>query len=389
MQLLQSLEERMKAWNSTQLMGDLFLKLLPFLRIYSIYTSNYERSSSTCQELLEHNPAFHAFCNDKATNEARCHLAPLNSFLILPVQRIPRYRLLLEDLVKHTAPAHPDYKHLEESLVTINQVAKEVNEEMKAQEARKKLLDMQARVGSCFQLVAPHRVFVREGLVWKVCRKTNKRRTFLLFNDLLIYGEDTLAYGFSFHRKIDVDVMCVKDHPDSPTLKNAFSIGSSQKSFITFTDTPEEKAEWLAALNDCLEQYRKRQRSFSNVEHANSKAFQAPVWQTDSEVVECTMCKVPFSMLNRRHHCRLCGFVVCGTCSAQKMPIPAFTDKQRVCITCFSMYNDAVAAPSPATPPPTSAAAPSSVPQPTQAPSPRGPPPRPPPLTQEQRVHGQ
>ena len=33
----------------------------------------------------------------------------LESYLIMPIQRIPRYNLLLEDLVMHTWPEHPDY----------------------------------------------------------------------------------------------------------------------------------------------------------------------------------------------------------------------------------------------------------------------------------------
>lgn len=41
-------------------------------------------------------------------------------------------------------------------------------------------------------------------------------------------------------------------------------------------------------------------------------------------------------MLNRRHHCRNCGSVVCGNCSKNKFLIPSQSKTPvRVCDTCF------------------------------------------------------
>ncbi|RLV90336.1 Vacuolar segregation protein PEP7 [Spathaspora sp. JA1] len=34
-------------------------------------------------------------------------------------------------------------------------------------------------------------------------------------------------------------------------------------------------------------------------------------WQADLEVSHCSICFVKFNLLNRRHHCRLCGSIVC------------------------------------------------------------------------------
>lgn len=35
-------------------------------------------------------------------------------------------------------------------------------------------------------LLIPGRIFIREGMLWKVCRKGVKRRQFFLFNDVLV-----------------------------------------------------------------------------------------------------------------------------------------------------------------------------------------------------------
>ena len=54
----------------------------------------------------------------------------LEAYLILPVQRIPRYELLLKDLLKHTSKYHRDYEFLEKSVKEIKQVATFVNEKL-------------------------------------------------------------------------------------------------------------------------------------------------------------------------------------------------------------------------------------------------------------------
>jgi hypothetical protein len=62
-------------------------------------------------------------------------------------------------------------------------------------------------------------------------------------------------------------------------------------------------------------------------------------WVPDSDpaAASCACCAAPFDALQRRHHCRRCGRVVCGACSpqTQKMPLLAFYEPVRVCRECF------------------------------------------------------
>jgi lipid-binding SYLF domain-containing protein len=45
-------------------------------------------------------------------------------------------------------------------------------------------------------------------------------------------------------------------------------------------------------------------------------------WQEDDSVSLCNICKIEFNMVTcKKHHCRLCGLVVCDTCSQHKMII--------------------------------------------------------------------
>ncbi|KAM3125233.1 hypothetical protein CJI97_003764 [Candidozyma auris] len=42
-------------------------------------------------------------------------------------------------------------------------------------------------------------------------------------------------------------------------------------------------------------------------------------WQPDGDVTSCVLCDTSFTLFNRRHHCRKCGRVVCGSCSSQSV----------------------------------------------------------------------
>lgn len=67
----------------------------------------------------------------------------------------------------------------------------------------------------------------------------------------------------------------------------------------------------------------------------------ASVWIPDSEVTECQMCMKPFSFLVRKHHCRLCGRVICGECSKYRMVLEETNKPVRVCCSCyFGHMND-------------------------------------------------
>jgi len=46
-----------------------------------------------------------------------------------------------------------------------------------------------------------------------------------------------------------------------------------------------------------------------------------PQWQPDDSSDVCLICQSQFGLLNRRHHCRACGQLVCGRCSTARLPI--------------------------------------------------------------------
>lgn len=64
-------------------------------------------------------------------------------------------------------------------------------------------------------------------------------------------------------------------------------------------------------------------------------------WVPDETESICMVCRREhFTMFNRRHHCRRCGRLVCGSCSSKKMVVEGCRENPtRVCDQCYSYYN--------------------------------------------------
>ncbi|GMF65242.1 unnamed protein product [Phytophthora lilii] len=62
-------------------------------------------------------------------------------------------------------------------------------------------------------------------------------------------------------------------------------------------------------------------------------------WREDDESACCQVCFAMFTKLSRRrHHCRVCGELVCGACSQDQVALTdKFTTPRRACVACSSL----------------------------------------------------
>jgi len=104
--------KRIEEWDTNDCIGDIFSTFAPMLKMYIAFVSNYMQSVKRIQALTKDRPWFANFVTHlKRTNKS---LRGLESYLILPVQRLPRYVLLLREVRKHTPKSHKDYGLLEQ-----------------------------------------------------------------------------------------------------------------------------------------------------------------------------------------------------------------------------------------------------------------------------------
>ncbi|XP_070070566.1 hepatocyte growth factor-regulated tyrosine kinase substrate isoform X1 [Drosophila takahashii] len=91
------------------------------------------------------------------------------------------------------------------------------------------------------------------------------------------------------------------------------------------------------AIKDTMTILKAKGHTFPELREADAMftADTAPNW-ADGRV--CHRCRVEFTFTNRKHHCRNCGQVFCGQCTAKQCPLPKYgIEKEvRVCDGCFA-----------------------------------------------------
>jgi len=109
----------------------------------------------------------------------------LFSLLIMPVQRVPRYVLLLRELIKHTPKTHPDYENLVRAQKMMEEVGQRIN--TRRGEFDDRLVVAKENAALLLrprELTQRHRRLIRTGMV--TSRDEGGKLHLALFNDLLV-----------------------------------------------------------------------------------------------------------------------------------------------------------------------------------------------------------
>jgi len=269
----------------------------------------------------------------------------LGAFLILPVQRIPRYVLLIMDLIKNTELDHHDYASLTEALSKMKTVADHIEESIIAAENSQKCLAIHNSflILKDVKILEPGRRFIHEGVLIKQCRRDRKPRQFYLFTDCIIYAFESpgIPGKYILSGEITLNVLTVVDIADEAELffKHTLKFEAKGKSFFVFAASAEEKENWYEAINTATRSLEEKKHTLKVQDQIDSFMVEkAPTWVPDARATNCKCCGQLFRFGVRKHHCRNCGFVVCGACSRNRMIVPAVSDKfpERVCNNCFS-----------------------------------------------------
>ncbi|EGC39000.1 hypothetical protein DICPUDRAFT_27726 [Dictyostelium purpureum] len=175
-------------FNSNITIGDLFLEKCEFLKDnYANYINNYDNSYQRIKRLRKGNSIFDEIVNTFEIFQDSNNGLDLYSYLIMPIQRIPRYLLLLKELIKYTPMNHPDYQMLINAKENIKRVADHVNESKMVVENKRKISSIQESISQIpFNLMDKERTYIREGFL-EIEDTFKKDSYFFLFSDILLY----------------------------------------------------------------------------------------------------------------------------------------------------------------------------------------------------------
>ncbi|KYQ90374.1 pleckstrin (PH) domain-containing protein [Tieghemostelium lacteum] len=258
-ELLKRLKERAEAWDHRQKVGDIFVSLSHFLKVYKTYCLNYDQAIE-CLQNAKKNEKFQLFIKSILDHPDNQGTQSLESLLINVVQRIPRYILLLQDLFKHTWSDHVDYENLKTAIKMVTIVANEVNSSIKMAESQSKVLEIQKNlVGFDQELVCPSRHFIKRGVISNCKLDTNRftkdsdEMIYLLFNDslLLVTGNSSDSrLQFKYFFELTDNQTRVKDMDDSQVIKNSFQLISGVVTLIFACQSAKEKQDLVQHIQN-------------------------------------------------------------------------------------------------------------------------------------------
>ncbi|XP_023224340.1 titin-like isoform X3 [Centruroides sculpturatus] len=344
--LLNDLKDRIEHWEETGKIADVIVKIGPFLKLYSSYIRDFDSLEAAFDDARRKYPLF-----DQITKEfemsSHCKKLALKHYMLKPIQRIPQYRLLLQEYLQNLTEDSPDYADTVNALQIVSEVANHANETLKLGDNFQKLVSIQNSILGSYEIVRPGRIFLKEGELMKLSRKEMQPRWFILFNDSLFYliCMQQGLYKVNYELPLTGMKVSIPQHQD---YKNEFSIISVTRSFTLAARSLEERQEWVDALNKAIEENASKRSTFTTAMLQKDKgeksdnAFvlgkQAPVWIPDARVTMCQLCTREFTVTFRRHHCRACGKVVCSLCSGNKAPLQ-YRNFQvaKVCDECFQV----------------------------------------------------
>uniref|UniRef100_A0A6B2L4J4 Uncharacterized protein n=1 Tax=Arcella intermedia TaxID=1963864 RepID=A0A6B2L4J4_9EUKA len=313
-------------------LGDILIQYMPFFQNYGDYVSGYDKAIYTFEKMMKQ-PALQKWFSNIQANEPLAKGLNFDAFLIKPVQRVPRYKLFIDRLLKCTPQDDPDFPKLPAALEKCDKIAHVINSAKEKQIQREFMSKIAEKIDCGNELLMiPGRSFVKDIQIDKITRKSKRQpRHLFLFTDVLMVATDTLTERCVVQVKLQLKGSEVKDLPDDVEngFLNRFQFLSYPKSLELAAASKEEKDKWMELL---LARIQEADKSLG------SKIKVIPMFEPDAKVKRCPICSEKFTAVFRKHHCRQCRRVVCGNCTKHKRKLPSQSEgerKKRVCDDCW------------------------------------------------------
>eukprot|EP00122_Pirum_gemmata_P008569 Pgem_evm1s7903 len=172
------------------------------------------------------------------------HANDVSSLLLMPVQRPPRYKMLLQELLSSMdKKTDRDYLAMESVFQDMAQCVTAINEQIRALEAIVEILDTLETTQETPLLLHPDRVVLKKAILKKSCKRGKKKpRMVYLFNDMIMYARYSYRsdkWQYADYRGLDVALLLVDENQ-------------------------EEFKEWSTLLNSTIQTAKKKKEGKKN-----------------------------------------------------------------------------------------------------------------------------
>ncbi|XP_064618193.1 intersectin-1-like isoform X1 [Liolophura sinensis] len=279
--------------HNIQMIGDILCENLPHMTTYIRFCSVQLNAAALLQHKSQ-DPEFKE-AHRQCIQDSRTKSMPLSSFLLKPMQRITRYRLLIQKILDATPESHPDHQNIVDALSKAEELCNQVNEGVRERDNSDKLEWIQQHVqcdglaekivfNSVTNCLGP-RKFIYSGTLYKV--KSNKELVAFLFNDFLILTQPIRPLGsvvkvFSFDPKgttqyrmyrtpIFLNEVIVRRPPETEADPCVFQISHIDRVYSLKAVSAVEKENWMKHIDAASRSYLDTERKKRERAHSTQK----------------------------------------------------------------------------------------------------------------------
>lgn len=260
--LVRDLEQRLHGWDGRggpkatagRIADVLLAHLPPLLPIYEEYLDGHILVLERLDESFKKNAKFEQLYREFETQKV-CYL-PLTTFVLKPLHRLLQYQSLLERLLNHYGPNHPDRSDCLTASDTLKDLMIPVKETLEHSENLATLCELQRDIVGFDNLVHPGRKFIRHGCLLKLSRKGYQPRMFFLFSDILLYtSRSQVTLQFKVHGHMPLRGVLIEE-PEGELAINGLIIYGGTRALTVAASSPEEKDRWKQDLLTAIQQAR-------------------------------------------------------------------------------------------------------------------------------------
>jgi RhoGEF domain/PH domain len=181
----------------------------------------------------------------------------LVDLLIVPVQRVPRYILLLRELLKNTLHDNSEYSSIETTLFAMKQMADHINEYKRVVERKQRIQEVSDSLKGPKTMLMP---VLRSGWLWKRSKHTKEwRRRFAIIEGEMLQFFHRVEFDMNVKGVYNLrlcKVHLLRDDASKDNVRNrmmlSFSkdngIKNSDASLYLSTDSSIEVLDWIQSI---------------------------------------------------------------------------------------------------------------------------------------------
>ncbi|XP_054641561.1 FYVE, RhoGEF and PH domain-containing protein 5-like isoform X2 [Dunckerocampus dactyliophorus] len=338
--ILNELEDGTRRWEESQRIADIFLCRKAEFLVFTTYIGHYDRSINLLDESCIASPAFAAIVRQFEQSPSGQSIS-LKQQLLQVIVRVAQYRMILTDYLNNLSPDSQEYEDTQAAIVMVSDIADQANDSLRHGENLLRLVNIEYSVHGQRDLLQPGRVFVKEGTLMKVSRRSRQPRHLFLMSDVLLYTYPQQDGKYRLKNTLSLTGLKVTK-PIMENVHNALRMEGTDISITLSASSFLEREDWFSALSRTVSEHARGCAPSDNCSGEVRDGLgltlgeKPPTLVPVSQVMMCMNCTSDFSLTLRRHHCHSCGRIVCRSCSKNRYPLKYLKDRMaKVCDHCY------------------------------------------------------